>query len=62
MTAYDAFTEILDINETIEGIKKKNMEKEPDRHLCKSVTLLCNYREILAEALRSTELKFDKQP
>ena len=57
MTAYDAFTEVLDINETVDELKNRNVAKEPDQTLGKAVTLLTNYRSILAEALRNTELK-----
>lgn len=62
MTAYDAFTEILDINETIEALKDKNMGDQPDKALCRAVFLLAEYRSFLSEGMRSTILKFDGCP
>ena len=55
-TAYDAFVEILDINETIDKVKEKNNGKEPDMTLCKVTELLANYRGMLADLMMNTEL------
>lgn len=57
-TAYDATSAILDINETIEALKAKNADKTPDFALCKATDLLTDYRIILTDTLRHTELQF----
>ena len=59
MTAYGAFVEVLDINETIEELKNRNVAKQPDTVLCKTVELLEHYRGVLSKALKNTTLKFD---
>ena len=43
ITAYDAFVAVLDINETIEELKKRNTDNQPDLVNCKAVDLLIQY-------------------
>ena len=57
-TAYTAFAEILDINETIEALKEKNSDKIPDLALCEATELLEKYRDVLVETMKNTELQF----
>ena len=57
MTAYKAMNEILNINETIEDLKERNMGDTPDLVLCATVELLENYRDLLGDALTKTKLK-----
>lgn len=55
-TAYEAFVDILDINETMDKLKSMNMGKEPNQTLCKATTLLADYRAMLADLMMQTEL------
>ena len=56
MTAYDAFIEVMDINESIEALKEVNNEKEPNLAVCKITDLLMNYRDLLGDCLKNTEV------
>lgn len=58
ITAYGAMVAILDINETIEDLKNRNTDKQPDEVLCKTTGLLADYREVLISAMEKTEIKF----
>lgn len=58
ITAYGAMVAILDINETIEDLKSRNTDKQPDTVLCKTTGLLADYREVLISAMEHTEIKF----
>ena len=61
MNAHEAFVEILDINETIEGLKSRNTGNTVDGILCSAVTLLSNYRTVIDNELKNTEIfKSDK--
>ena len=57
-TAYNAMTDILSINETIEQLKSRNADNVPDLVLCNSVSLLSEYRKVLVEAMKHTEIQF----
>lgn len=56
MSAYDAFTAVLDINETIDELKSRNNGKTPDFTLCRATTLLADYRGVLSELMRQTDI------
>ena len=56
MTAHDAFIEILDINETIEELKNRNIGNTVDGALCTAVTLLTNYRTLIDNELENIVL------
>ena len=56
MKAYSAMMSILDINETLEKIKSKNTDSEPDLVLCKTCNLLESYRDLLCNELMKTDL------
>ena len=56
MTAYDAFIAVLDINETIEELKKRNTDNQPDLVNCKAVDLLVQYRQVLERVMKKTIL------
>ena len=58
ISAYGAMVAILDINETIEGIKTMNNTNPANPVLCKTTGLLADYREVLIEAMENTEIKF----
>ena len=57
MTAYEAFLAVLDINETIEVLKQKNTGDACDPVLAVCTQLLTDYRTLLKEEMKSTELK-----
>lgn len=61
LTAFNAFTTILDINETLESVKNMNTGKEPDLTLCKVGELLNGYRNVLAELMNRTNLFPEEQ-
>lgn len=56
LTAYEAFEEVLDINETIEMLKEKNNGDTPDKTLCQSIRLLTHYRDFLGVLMGRTHL------
>ena len=60
MTAYDAFVEILEINETIDALKEKNNDTVPDMVLCQSIRLLTSYRDLLGKALQKLSILGDE--
>ena len=62
LTAYEAFEDILDINETIEMLKEKNNGKTPDKTLCQSIRLLTGYRDLLGVLMARTHLIADEKP
>jgi hypothetical protein len=57
MNAYDAMITILDINETLEELKKNNAHTVPNMLDCKSHDLLESFRSLLIAEMKSTELK-----
>ena len=57
MTAYEAMSKILDINDLVETLKARNMGKEPDLDMCKAVELLEDYRHLIVLEMRETPLK-----
>ena len=57
MTAYDAMVSILDINESIEELRKRNAGDVPDLLCCKVALLLEEYRELLAREMKATSLQ-----
>ena len=61
MTAYEAMSTLLDINETIEALKSRNTANAPDLELCKAVELLEGYRHLLALEMMETSLKVFKE-
>ena len=56
MTAFEAMSEILDINETVERLKDSNTGTQPDLNICQEVDLLVKYRELLVELLGKIEI------
>ena len=71
MNAYEAMVAILDINETIEALKKRYNTEDSQvvnltgkQDLIKSVELLTKYRELLIAEMEATTLevfKYDDQ-
>ena len=60
MTATDAMSTILDINEISEKIKNNNVADVPNLDWCKVTTLLENYRELLLDVMDITEIRVKK--
>lgn len=56
MTGYEAMTQILDVNETLEELKKINVGDGPDLFVCKIADLLDSYRTVLIQEMKNTEL------
>lgn len=57
MTACDLFDDILDMNESIEYLKSKNNSSTPDLQICKAVTVLTKYRDILIDVASSITIE-----
>ena len=58
-TAYDAFIDIIDTNETIDGLKDMNYGNQPNKVLCNAIRLLVDYRSVLSELMMKTYLLGD---
>lgn len=56
MNAFEAMNSVLDINETIEGLKARNTDSTPDLLNCKAVELLGQYRTLLVAEMEATTL------
>ena len=52
MNAYEAMVSILDINETLEEMKKNNTNDYPDLVSCKAQELLVKFRDVLVEEMK----------
>ena len=57
MNAYEAMVSILDINETLEEMKKNNTNDYPDLVSCKAQELLVKFRDVLVEEMKRTVLE-----